>query len=337
MALRFIDGFDHYAIPSQLAMKYTAYNDSGGSSGITTMTGRRGGSTAFLFRSSVDWLSLTLDNQSTWIVGMALYLYGSESSDFVRFYDPDGNTQCYVAITAAGIINLYRGTTLLASSTNALAVGSWNFIEVKLTIADSGGIFEVRVNESVWVTFTGDTKQSSSQTTANRILFSSRSTDCGFDDLYICDGTGSVNNTYLGDVRIDTVRPTGAGNYTEFGHQGSTNNWDNVDDTTIDSDSSYNYSNTVGQRDTYDCSNLPVISGSIFGVQVNMVARKDDAGGRTLRSLTRVASTDYEGTSQNIGTDYRNYRQIIEQNPNTSATWTESDINGAEFGYKVQA
>jgi hypothetical protein len=138
------------------------------------------------------------------------------------------------------------GTTLLASSTNALATGSWNFVEVKLTIADSGGVFEVRVNESVWVTFTGDTKQSSSQTTANRILFSSRSTDCGFDDLYICDGTGSVNNTYLGDVRIDTVRPTGAGNYTEFGHQGSSNNWDNVDDTTIDSDSSYNYSNTVG-------------------------------------------------------------------------------------------
>jgi hypothetical protein len=78
-------------------------------------------------------------------------------------------------------------------------------------------------------------------------------------------------------------------------------------------------------------------SGSIFGVQVNMVARKDDAGGRTLRSLTRISSTDYEGMSQNIGTDYRDYRQIIEQNPNTSATWTESDINGAEFGYKVQA
>jgi hypothetical protein len=96
-------------------------------------------------------------------------------------------------------------------------------------------------------------------------------------------------------VRIDTVRPTGAGNYTEFGHQGSSNNWDNVDDTTIDSDSSYNYSNTVGQRDTFDCSNLPVISGSIFGVQVNMAARKDDAGGRTLRSLTRISSYRLRG------------------------------------------
>lgn len=85
-----------------------------------------------------------------------------------------------------------------------LAAGSWNFIEVKLTIADSGGSFEVRINESVWVTFTGDTKQSSTLATANRIILYSRSSDCGIDDLYICDGTGSVNNTYLGDARVDT-------------------------------------------------------------------------------------------------------------------------------------
>ncbi len=337
MALRFIDGFDHYAIPSQLAMKYTAVNDSGGASGITTMTGRRSGSTALLFRSSLDWISLTLDNQSTWIVGLAFYMFGNETSDFMRFFDIDGNTQCYVSITSGGIINLYRGTTLIASSTSALAAGSWNFIEVKLTIADSDGVFEVRVNESVWVNFTGDTKQSSTQTTANRIMFYSRSSDCGLDDLYICDGTGSVNNAYLGDSRIDTVRPIGAGSYSEFSRQGSSSNWDNVDDTTIDNDSTYNYSNTVGQRDTVDCGNLPAITGSIFGVQVNMAARKDDAGGRTLRSLTRVSSTDYEGTSQNVGTDYRVYRQVIEQNPNTTAAWTESEINTAEFGYKVQA
>jgi hypothetical protein len=151
------------------------------------------------------------------------------------------------------------------------------------------------------------------------------------------DHYSSINNSFLGDVRVDTVRPSGVGNYSEFSKQGSASNWDNLDDTTIDSDSTYNYSNTVGQRDTLDCGNLPAITGSIFGVQVNMAARKDDAGGRTLRSLTRVSGTDYEGTSQNVGTDYRVYRQVIEQNPNTSATWTESEINTAEFGYKVQA
>jgi hypothetical protein len=341
MALRFIDGFEHYAIPSQIPLKYTSYNDSGGSSGITTMTGRRAGSTALLFRISSDFVGVTLDAQPTWVVGFGLYLLSTETAELMRFVDSEGTVQAAISISNDGTVRLYRGTvsggTLLATSTNSLPILSWNFIEAKLTIADSGGTFEVRVNESVWVTFTGDTKQSTTQSTAVRIQIWGRGSDNAIDDLYICDGTGSTNNNYLGDVRVDTVRPIGAGNYAELSRQGSASNWDNVDDTIIDSDSSYNFSNTVGQRDTLDCGNLPSITGSIFGVQLNIAARKDDAGSRTLRSLTRVSSTDYEGASQNVGTDYRVYRQILEQNPNTAAAWTESQINTAEFGYKVQA
>ena len=341
MALRFIDGFEHYAIPSQIPLKYTSYNDSGGSSGITTMTGRRAGSTALLFRISSDFVGMTFDAQSTWVVGFGLYMLSTETAELMRFVDSDGSIQAAISIGNDGTVRLYRGSvssgTLLATSANSLPILGWNFIEAKLTIADSGGTFEVRVNESVWVTFTGDTKQSSTQTTAVRIQIYGRASDNAIDDLYICDGTGTTNNNYLGDVRVDTVRPIGAGNYAELSRQGSASNWDNVDDTTIDSDSSYNFSNTVGQRDTLDCGNLPSITGIIFGVQLNIAARKDDAGSRTLRSLTRVSSTDYEGASQNVGTDYRVYRQILEQNPNTATAWTESQINTAEFGYKVQA
>lgn len=341
MALRFIDGFDHYAIPSQIPLKYTSYNDSGSSIGITTMTGRRAGSTALFFRTSSDFIGMTFDPQSTWIIGFALYMVSTETTELLRFTDETGTIQGALSIGNDGTIRVYRNSvtsgTLLATSTNALPILTWNYIEVKLTIADSGGNWEVRVNESTWLNFTGDTKQSATLSTATRIQIWGRGSDNGIDDLYICDGTGSANNSFLGDVRIDTVRPIGAGNYSEFSKQGSASNWDNLDDTTLDSDSTYNYSNTVGQRDTLDCGNLPAITGGIFGVQVNMAARKDDAGGRTFRSLTRVSGTDYEGDSQNVGTDYRYFRQIIEKNPNTTAAWTESEINTAEFGYKVQA
>ncbi|MER2623700.1 MAG: hypothetical protein ABTS22_07140, partial [Accumulibacter sp.] len=309
--------------------------------GITTMTGRRAGSTALLFRTSSDFIGMTFDPQSTWIVGFALYMVSTETTELLRFTDETGTIQGALSIGNDGTIRVYRNSvssgTLLATSVNALPILTWNYIEVKLTIADSGGNWEVRVNESTWLNFTGDTKQSTTLSTATRIQIWGRGSDNGIDDLYICDGTGSANNSFLGDVRIDTVRPIGAGNYSEFSKQGSASNWDNLDDTTLDSDSTYNYSNTVGQRDTLDCGNLPAITGGIFGVQVNMAARKDDAGGRTFRSLTRVSGTDYEGDSQNVGTDYRYFRQIIEKNPNTTAAWTESEINTAEFGYKVQA
>ncbi len=337
MALRFVDSFDHYAIPAGLPQKWTSYSDTGGSNGITTTTGRRGSTSAILMRALNDNIAIVLDDQQTWIVGFAMYLYGTESGDIVRFYDNGNNIQIQISLTSAGVIQISRNGTLLATSAGALAINVWNYIEIKITIADSGGLAEVRVNESVFVTFTGDTKFSTSLNTANRIQFISRNTDVAFDDLYICDGTGSVNNTYLGDCRVDVVKPTGAGNYAEFSTQGSGNNWDNVDDQPNDGDTSYNYANVTGKRDTFACSDLPAVSGSIFGVQVALSARKDDAGSRTIRSLTRISGTDYEGSSKNLSTDYRFCMQIMETNPNTTAAWADTEINAAEFGYKLQA
>ena len=79
-----------------------------------------------------------------------------------------------------------------------------------MTIASSGGGFEVRVNETVWVTYTGNT-QSSSNANANTLQLKGRYAHCAYMDIYMCDGTGSRNNSYLGDCRIDTVRPSAAG------------------------------------------------------------------------------------------------------------------------------
>lgn len=341
MALRFIDGFEHYAIPSQIPLKYTTHTITlTGSNSMTTMAGRRSGSTALFFRAS-DYVSQTFDSQQTWIVGFGLYLISNENAEIIRFNDEANAIQAAVGIGADGTVRVYRGSfssgTLLATSANALPAQTWNFIEVKITIADSGGRFQVRVNESLWIDFTGDTKQTTLES-ANRILIYGRGTDCAIDDLYICDSTGDINNDFLGDVRVDTVRPIGNGHYTEFSTQGGSSNWENVDDpTTIDEEATYNYSNTIGHRDVLDCGNLPSVTGSIYGIQVNMTARKDDAGGRTLRALARVDGDDYEGVSQNIGTSYKIFYDIFENNPDTDAAWIEAEINTAEYGYKVQA
>ncbi len=334
MALRFIDGFEHYSIPSQLPMKWTSYANSG----ISTMTGRRAGTTALRLNYTGDTVSLTLDAQSSWVMGFAFCMFGNETQDLIRFYDPSDGVQLSISIGSDGTIRLYRSTsTLLVQSTNALSIGVWNYIEIKFTVADSGGTFEVRVNESVWATYTGDTKQSTSLTTVSRFQIYGRTSDCAFDDLYICDTTGAVNNNYLGDCRIDTIYPNGVGNVDDFTPQGATTNWEAADETAFDGDTSYNYSNTVSAKDTFAFTNVPAITGTIFGVQANVGARKDDAGARVLRALARLASTDYESVDMPLATDYLFARNIWQTNPNTSAAWAEADINGAEFGYKIQS
>lgn len=339
--LRFLDSFDHYAIPAGLAYKYNSYSDTTGVNGMGSVTGRRSGSSALAIRASADFIGITLDSQPTWIVGFAIYLLGTETAELLRFNDQDGTTQLSVQITNAGLIQLWRGGTsgtLLATSATAIGITAWIFVEAKCTIADSGGSFEVRVNETVMVTYSGDTKQSSTLASAIRIQLFGRSSDYYVDDLYICDGTGSVNNTYLGDIRVDALRPVGAGTYADFTRSTGANNWDNVDDTTIDAETTYNYSNTVGHKDTFDCANLTALPATIYGMQMNVAARKDEAGGRSIKTVQRIGSTDYDGSSVlGMGTSYTVLRQIYETSPATSAAYTESEINGAEFGYKVNA
>ncbi len=333
MALRFVDGFDHYSLPSQLSMKYQTLSISD----ATFMTGRRAGSQALLFRSA-EWIAVTLDNQTTWVVGLAVYFVGNGTEAIVRFYDSAGDVQASVVVQTNGTIRLYRGTTTtsLAVSDLALNLNTWYYLEVKINIADSGGLFEARVNEQVWATYTGDTKQTS-VAGASRVILYGRAADNAIDDLYICDGTGSSNNDYLGDCRVDTIYPNGTGAHSSFTPQGSGTNWENVDETLMDEDTSYNHSNTIGHKDSFAFTNLPAITGTIFGVQACIGARKDDAGVRVVRPLTRIDGTDYEGGDQYLASSFLFARNIWEQNPDTSSAWVQADIDDAEFGYKIHS
>lgn len=341
MALRFIDGFDHYTTVAQFALKY---NETASSTYMAMDAGRRSGSNAVRLYSSSGYVSKALDDQSTWIVGAAIKIGGmpSNNSALFQFRDNTGSAQDSVCVTGSGNIALVRGLssgTVLATSANALAVGSWNYIEARLTIADSGGTFEVRVNGEVWVTYTGDTKSSTTLSTASsiRLYGLTPAVYAWFDDFYICDGTGSQNNGYLGDARVDTIFPSGAGASAQFTPTGSANNWKNVDDPSPDDDTSYNAGDTAGQIDSFAFTDLVSLNSTIFGVQENIVARKDDAGTRVLRGVTRVDSVNYEGADMALTDSYLDCRQIWEKNPATAASWSESDINAAEFGYKVQS
>jgi len=341
MALRFIDGFDHYTTAAQFAYKY---NEAASSSYVYLETGRRSGSNAVKLYSSSGYITKTLDDQSTWIVGAAVKIasYPNGNGALFTFRDNTGSAQACVCVTSGGTLSLLRGTTsgtTLATSSNSLMTGAWNYIEAKITIADSGGVFEVRVNGEVWATFSGDTKYSSTLSTANAIKLGGlpSAINAWYDDFYICDGAGSSNNTYLGDARVDTIFPSGAGASAQFTPTGSTNNWENVDESSPNDDTDYNAADTAGYIDSFTFADLSSLSSTILGVQENIIARKDDAGTRLLRGITRISSTNYEGSDLTLSDSYLVQRQIWEKNPATSAAWTESDINGAEFGYKVQS
>jgi hypothetical protein len=108
-----------------------------------------------------------------------------------------------------------------------------------------------------------------------------------------------------------------------------------VDETTVNGDTDYVASGTVGDLDLYDVSDLGVTPASIQAVQVTMCARKDDAATREVRSKVKSGAASANGAPHALTANYVYYRDIFESDPDTTAAWTPGGVNGIQIGPEV--
>jgi hypothetical protein len=349
--LRFIDGFDHY-VSADLYLKWTTAIGVGlgaiGSGSLSTYlpigaTGRN--STNGLKLNGLGYgvpiqLRKSIDNQATWIIGTAVLLSATPSSTINLFRFLDGTTtQNEINVTSAGMLTWTRNGTLLASGTHVLSAGVFYYIECKFTIASSitAGTCVMRVNGVSDITLAATTNtQNTANAYASVIEFNCPSNiTITFDDVYMCDGTGSTNKDFLGDVRVEAIYPNAAGNYSQWTPTGSATNHGCVSETPEDGDTTYNLSATAGNEDTFLFGTLASTPLSIFGIQTTIVNRKDDAGSRSIKSIVRIGGTDYAGATVGVASTYSFDTEIHETNPATSAAWTTSVVNALEAGVSL--
>lgn len=336
MALRFLDGFDHYLATDQ-ARKWTVASSI---TGIDPMYARPGSAGKGCRLSSVNsqHLRKVLDAQGTWIVGFAIRFNGSITANktILTFIDSAGAEQCSLRHNGTGTMTLTQNGTVRGTAGSPTAVDTWMYVEVKVTIGNSGS-FTVRVDGSNVINGTGDTQTHASESTASGFIIAT--TDLGpsqdIDDVYVCDGTGSSNNDFLGPIRVVTLRPNADGNSSDWTPAGYTDNFANVEDDAGDGDSTFNMSSTPGDIDLFELEDMP--SGTVMGVQVNVLARQDAGAARTVRPVFRIGGVNYTGTSFNTGGSFGNFMQVYDVSPATSSAWTASEVNGAELGVELVA
>ena len=75
-------------------------------------------------------------------------------------------------------------------------------------------------------------------------------------------------------------------------------NWQEVAETAMDLDTSYNYTSTPGQQDTLNFGALAGTITTLYGIQLTYAARKDDAGARSVKSIVKIAGTSYAGATR---------------------------------------
>lgn len=332
MAIVFMDGFDHLAA-ADLTQKW---DSSSSVTGASKITGFASLGSAQRYLNANRTIQRTVASASTYMIAFHYRLESLPASDvaLVRFREST-TTHTDIRITSLGEIRATRNGTSLGLSSAVIAINTWYWLAIKVTINDSTGTVDVRVNSTSVLALTGqDTRNGGSGIIDNIQVNSVSSGNNDFDNLAILDTTGSspTNDIPTEEWRIDTQTATGAGNSTQF-TPSTGSNWQNVDDATSDGDSTYNSSSTSGHTDLFAIADFS--GGTPRAVQVNIAARRDDAGPREIREKCRSGSTNYSGTTQAITSAYLVYRQIRETDPATSAAWTGPNLNSAEFGYEL--
>lgn len=148
-------------------------------------------------------------------------------------------------------------------------------------------------------------------------------------DFYWANASGSYNNYFLGDLQVDAYVPSGAGNFSQFSP--GVDNYSYV----ASSDGAGISAATTGKIDTYQFDNLA--SGTVFGVTEHVVATDYATSSRKMRNVVRIGGVNYNGTDISLSRQPGHVSTVWPTSPATSALWTVSEFNSAEFGMETRS
>jgi len=343
MALLMFEGFDHLAAssPQLLLAQKTGWSMTGsGGSRDASLNGA-----GFAIGGSNTSTNLTFadgGNHTTLIVGFRYRAWQALGANTVMLLRDGGSTQIGLSLNSNNYLYVWRGTTatVLAIGTTKIEIGNIYGIELKVTFATGAtGSYELRIDSATEVSGSSVQTASTGNSYATGITFLASAFGIGqtWDDLYLCDDTGGAPaNDFLGSAtkafRIETLFPTTDDSVT-FTPLSSTN-VSNVDETAVDSDTTYNYSTNKGDIDTFNHGSLAYTPIDIIGVAINAFARKDDLTAETVRTKLKSGATTANGAGTLMRSSYVGSQDFWVTDPNTAAAWSATNVNATKIGYE---
>jgi len=333
--LLFMDSFDHYET-ADIVRKWTAMSNAtiGASSGRRSTQG-------LVCNSASATVDLTVPAQTTYVVGAAIFRTTNTARGNAFTFKEGATTHVVIGLEPGGFVSAYRGaptSNLLGISTlSRIRQDTWGYLEAKVLVSNTVGTVEIRYNGEVLLNLTNQDTGNAGTPTIDGIGLAGT---INFDDLYICDITGSLNNDFLGDCEVEHVVPDGAGNVTQWANvTGAATHWQAVDESpAIDDLTTFIDTATNTDLDLFTFANLSTITGgsTILAVQANCQAQVD-SGAATIRQVTRPTTVNFNGANFVLGTAWANIREIWEQDPQAVAAWTDTTFNASEFGVEKVA
>jgi len=336
MTLRLVDSFDTYAT-ADISRRYTV-----SATPAIDAVEMRTGVGCLKCDSYTDCIITAITcTDDKFVVGFAFKTSALVAGDIFRTMG-SATINLTLHLNDDGTFSLKRSTVIIDTSVTALLVDTWYHIELVAQVSNSTTIECIlKVDGTTILTLptSTDTMIAGGLTGIRLGKFGIPSMTCYFDSYYFMDQDGSTNNTFLGDCVVEAILPDGNGYNSDFdGSDGNqVDNYLLVDEADPDDDTTYVEDDTVGGIDSFTYAAMSETPATIFGVAVTTMAKKTTANARTIKQIARPVSTNYTGDEHTLSESYACFQDIWEDNPADAAAWEEADVNGAEFGVKVEA
>ncbi len=326
--LRFVDSCSHYS-SDYVIRKYKA----GAYVSVHPTEGRFGGGClGSLTSMGGEYVTILLDNQANWIVGFAYKVLSLTNTPIVTFLD-GANHQCDLYLNQDGTISIRQNGTVLGTTTVTPALDTYYYYELKLNISNSANV-ELRRESQTIMSLSGVNSQTTLNSWANRIQLHPGANN-RYCDIVVCDTQGTRNNNFLGPIRVLAVLPNADGSYTDLTPSTGMTRYSMVDEQVMNGDTDFISGKTAGNKASFLFPSLPVVPGSIAGVQTVIAARKDSTDNKSIQTLLRRSGTDTLLQQNDLTTSFDFYMDIVEVDPNTGAPFTVANLQNTELGLNI--
>lgn len=313
----------------------TRYNSTGSAWSITATGPFSGDAAIAQSGNNVATLNLRATINPTIRVGFWWFCdnwgLGTTTGQTLTILGDAAAVQCYISVNGATKTLQFRNgaNTLLASGTKVLQNNSWYYVEALITLSNTVGTISLSIDNVADIVATGLNNRNTANNNITAVAFRGVVTaNTRWAQMFGFDG-----GVLQGPSRISLLTPTADGAVAAWTPSTGTTLFNLVDEIPPNGDTDYISSATPTQQALFTFTSLPYTPNTIYGVQVSLYAKRDDAAARSLACLVRSGGTSVTGTTQAVTASYLDfYLQIYELNPVTVAAWTAADVNAVQAG-----
>jgi hypothetical protein len=358
MAMDFIDSMSHSGFGGSqipVSRKWTGFTNA---SYVNTPV-RRSGQVVIAVTGSI---SKTLSYKANRYLGFAYQVPNGSSTANLCNFGSGGVNLCSLNMQADNTlsIDLNGGSGQIYNSGAQgliFTFDMYHYVELQCVLSGGSPISctcTLYVDGQLWASaVSGATGVNASSLLANSTFMNQitiGAANGGINTAWVCDlyclnsDTTDVNShattlhTFLGDVAVDALVPVADVSvaWSPF-PSGTSPTFPLIAEIPPDDDTTYIFSDTIGQVATYNFQPLSGFIGTIFGAQLLLYAKKDAEGTRSIAGLVGgTVVKDTYGNTPSYLDDYYDY-YIYPLDSDNGTAWTPAIYNAENFGVDLSS